>query len=287
MVYLASASKKLLYVLITLLFVFFLFSSEAQKQPLKLLTLPIGTAVYYLQIGSNGLFDGFEQLWTHYLNLIQVQEENEQLRRKISMLTIENNQLREKGFLADRLKTILEYKEHSQVDMIAASIIGRKPSQWFDTITINKGSADGIQVDMGVLTPQGVVGKIIDTGPHYAQVLLISDRNSAIGVMVQRTRDEGIVQGIDDQTLQLKYLPHDTPVSVGDTLVTSGMEGSFIKGLQIGRIETVEQGKGEMFLKIKAAISSDLRKMEEVFVIKSIENEPPEISIETTKKQQE
>ncbi|MFQ5587239.1 MAG: rod shape-determining protein MreC [Nitrospiria bacterium] len=287
MVYLASTPKKLLYFFIALLVLVFLFSSEVQKKPLKLLTMPVGSAVYYLQIASNGLFDGVGKIWDHYLHLVDVQEENTQLRRAIETLQIENTLLKEKGFLAHRLKTILDYKEHSNVDLIAAAVIGRKPSQWFDTLMINKGSSDGIQVDMGVLAPTGVVGKIIDTGPHYAQVLMVSDRNSAIGAIVQRTRDEGIVQGIDDHTLQLKYLPHDTTVAVGDLLVTSGMEGSFTKGLKIGQVKDIERKKGEMFLKITATIGSNLRRVEEVLVIRSIQNETRAVSNEKTQKHQE
>ncbi len=274
MIYLSSTIKKLLYGIITFILLVFLFSKDEKKTPAKLLTLPVGTAVYYMQIASNGLFSGIEHVWDRYVNLIHVQEENTLLRGQVERLKLENNTLREKGFLADRLKIMLDYIEHSDVDMIPATVIGRKPSQWYDTITINKGSSDGIQIDMGVLSPQGIVGKVIHTGPHFAQVLLVSDRNSAIGALVQRTRDEGIVQGVDDSTVQLKYLPHDATVSVGDLLITSGMEGSFAKGLPVGQVEEIERNKGEMFLKIRARIGSDLLNIEEVLVIRSIQNEP-------------
>ncbi len=270
---LSSFPKKILYFVMTLVLVGFLFFPEVQKKPIKVLSLPAGTAVYYLQVISSGSMSGLGQIWDDYLYLINVQKENKLLRQSLASLQSENSRLREKEVMVDRLKMLLTYKEHSKVDTIVAGVIGRKPSQWFDTIMINKGHSDGIQIDMGVLSPQGIVGKIIDTGPHYAQVLLISDRNSAIGTMVQRTRDEGIAQGIDLNTLQLKYLPHDSKVSIGDVLVTSGMEGSFPKGLKIGQVKDIELREGEMFLKIKTTIGADIKKIEEVMVIRSIQNE--------------
>lgn len=270
---LSSFPKKILYIVLTLVLVVFLFFPESQKKPVKILSLPAGTAVYYLQIISSGSMSGLGQIWDDYLYLINVQKENKRLRQALAALQTENSRLREKEAMVDRLKILLAYKQHSRVDTIVAEVIGRKPSQWFDTIMINKGSSDGIKIDMGVLSPQGIVGKIIDTGTHYAQVLLISDRNSAVGTMVQRTRDEGIAQGIDLNTLQLKYLPHDSQVSVGDFLVTSGMEGSFPKGLKIGQVKDIQLREGEMFLKIKTTIVADIKKIEEVMVIRSIHNE--------------
>ncbi len=273
MIYLASFAKKGATLLVLLTIVVFIFSPELQKKPLKLLSLPVGTSVYYLQIVSNGFFDGIFEIWDGYIDLMDVREENVNLLNRIDRLALENSRLREKEILTERLKALLEYKEHADVEMVSAEVIGRDPSQWFDTIILNKGSVDGIAVDMGVVTPMGVVGKVIHTGPRYAQVLLVSDFNSAIGARVQRTRDEGIIQGVDTDSLQLKYLSHDSKVSVGDLLVTSGMEGSFIKGLNIGRVEDLERHDGEMFLKIKTTVAVDLNKVEEVLIILSIQDE--------------
>jgi len=273
MVYLANFAKKCVVLFVALTIVVLLFSPEIQKQPVKLLSLPVGTTVYYLQVVSNGFFEGLSEIWQGYIDLIDVREENLQLRHTITKLEAENSRLREKEILTERLKTILDYKEHAEVDMVAAQVIGRNPSQWFDTIIINKGSHDGLDVDMGVVTPRGVVGKIIHVASRYAQVLLISDYNSAIGATVQRTRDEGIVQGINTDSLQLKYLSHDSEVSFGDLLVTSGMEGSFIKGLSIGRVEDIVRRDGEMFLKIKTTVAVDLKRAEEVLVIRSVQDE--------------
>ncbi len=274
MIYLASFAKKGAALLVFLIVLFFIFSPETQKKPLKLLSLPVENSVYYLQVTSNGFFDGIFEIWDGYIDLMDVREENLKLLHEIDRLRLENSRFREKDVLTERLKTLLDYKEHADVEMVSAEVIGRNPSQWFDTIILNKGSMDGIAVDMGVVTPMGVVGKVIHVGSRHAQVLLVSDFNSAIGARVFRTRDEGIVQGVNVDSLQLKYLSHDSKVSIGDLLVTSGMEGSFIKGLNIGRVEDLERRDGEMFLKIKTTVAVDLNKVEEVLIIQSIQDEP-------------
>ncbi|MBI3802356.1 MAG: rod shape-determining protein MreC [Nitrospirae bacterium] len=244
-------------------------SPELQKKPLRWLEIPIGGLVYYVQNGTSSVLNGVGGIWKGYVGLIHVREENERLRIEMDRLRGENNQLKEDGALAQRLQSILNYKQSVPVGMVTAGVIGREPTHWYRSVIINKGDADGIKVDMGVITPQGVVGKIIKTGPHHAQVLLMTDRSSAVAAVVQRTRDEGIVQGMEEGTLRLKYLPHFSEVTVGDAVVTSGLEGSFIKGLKIGEIEKVEKKEHELFLQVKLAPQIDFGKLEEVLIITS------------------
>lgn len=244
-------------------------SPELQKRPLRWLEVPIGGAVYYIQQGTHAALKGISGVWYGYINLIHVQEENEQLRAEITRLRGENNLLKEEGVLAERLQAVLDYKQNAPFDLVAAAVIGREPSHWYQTIIINKGEADGVRVDMGVITPEGVVGKVIKTGPRHAQVLLVTDRNSAVAGIVQRTRDEGIVQGIEEGAIRLKYLPHFSEVAVGDVVVTSGLEGSFTKGLKIGEIEKVEKREHELFLQVKMTPQIDFSKLEEVLIITS------------------
>lgn len=246
-----------------------LISPELQKKPLRWLEVPIGGAVYYVQQGTYAVLNGIGGVWYGYINLIHVRQENEQLRAEVERLRGENNLLKEEGALGERLQTILEYKQSAPFGLVAASVIGREPTHWFRTIIINKGETDGVKVDMGVITPAGVVGKVIKTGPHHAQILLMTDRSSAVAAIVQRTRDEGIVQGMEDGAIRLKYLPHFSEVVVGDILVTSGLEGSFAKGLKVGEIEKVEKKEHELFLQVKVTPQIDFSKLEEVLVITS------------------
>ncbi len=244
-------------------------SPELQKRPLRWLEVPIGGAVYYVQQGTYGVLNGMGGVWYGYVNLIGVQEENQQLRDEISRLRGENNLLKEEGALAERLQAALDYKQSAPFNLVAASVVGREPTHWYQTILLNKGEADGVRVDMGVITPEGVVGKVIKTGPRHAQVLLMTDRSSAVAGIVQRTRDEGIVQGIEEGALRLKYLPHFSEVVVGDVIVTSGLEGSFAKGLKIGEIEKVEKREHELFLQVKVTPQINFSKLEEVLIITS------------------
>lgn len=273
MVQLSNIYKRFLYSFLSLSIVVLLLSPEIQKKPIEWIGWPVGTAVYYMQVGTHSFFEGMRRIWDRYINLVNVQNENEQLRRTIALLEREKERLKEKEILAIRLQELLEFKDHTKIVTTAAAVIGRLPSQWFDTIMINKGKSDGIAVDMGVIAPQGVVGKIIHTGSHYSQVLLATDRNSAISATIQQTRERGIVQGDDAGSARLKYLPHDSKVALGDLLITSGMEGSFSKGLKIGRIKEVKGREEEMFLKIKLAFEVDLKDVEEVLIIKLIEDQ--------------
>jgi rod shape-determining protein MreC len=262
--------KRFLYLFLILSLIVILISPEFQKKPIQWIQLPVGGAIYYIQEGTYSVMNRIAGIWHGYINLIHVQEENKTLHRTIEELKGENNLLKEQGALAERLQAMLEYKKSSPHQLTAAEVIGREPSHWFKSVIINKGEAEGVRVDMGVMTPQGVVGKVIKTESHYSQVLLMTDRNSAVAAMIQRTRDEGIVQGVEKGAIRLKYLPHFSEVSVGDVVVTSGLEGSFTKGLKIGQVETIEKKEHELFLEVKLAPEIDFYKLEEVFVITSV-----------------
>lgn len=269
-----QAYKKSIASIVLLVLVLLFIVSGQQKKSLASLRLPLDAAVYTMQISSFFLFDGIGNIWQNYINLVDLQKENETLRQEIAKLEGENTQLKEKSLRANRLQRLLDFREHQNLDTIAASVIGRKPTQWFETIIINKGQADGVEMDMGVIVPQGVVGKVIHASTHFSQVLLASDRNSAISARVQRTREEGIVQGIDNGLARLKYFPHDAAVEVGDLLLTSGLEGSFSTGIKIGRVEQIFGRKKELFLRIELSFDFDLEAVEEVLVIRSIADQP-------------
>ncbi|MFQ5949745.1 MAG: rod shape-determining protein MreC [Nitrospiria bacterium] len=263
--------KRFLYLFFILSVVIVLISPDLQKKPIQWIGVSIGSAVYYIQEGTHAVISGMSGVWNGYLNLIHVREENERLRRLIAQLKGEVHFLREEGALAKRLQAFLDYKEASRLNLIASTVIGRKPTHWYETIMINKGTTDGVETDMGVVIPQGVVGKVIKAWPSYAQVLLMTDRNSGIAAIVQRTRDEGIVQGTEEGTIRLKFLPHFSEARVGDVLVTSGLEGSFTKGLKIGEIISVEKKEHQLFLQIKVTPEADFERLEEVLIIGSKE----------------
>jgi len=243
------------------------------KKPIQWVESLVGGVIYSVQEGTYSVVSGISGIFTHYFFLVGLSDENPKLKKEVERLEGEVNRLKEKEALAVRLHRLLNFKEESPLTLIAASIIGRETGPWFQTFMINKGSDEGVFVDMGVIVPTGVVGKVIKTFPHNAQVLLITDTNSAIAAIVQRTREEGIVQGLGGNGARLKYLPHVAEVLEGDVLITSGLEGSFAKGLPIGKIKKVEKQEDSFFLNITLTPAVSFSKLEEVLVV-SLQKEP-------------
>lgn len=262
--------KRVLYFFLILSIAIALLSPAVQRKPVAWLGASIGSAVYYLQKGTYALTTGVSGVWNGYFHLIDVRKENAQLHKTIEQLKGEIHALREKAVLAERLQGFLDYRDESQMEFILSTVIGRKPSHWHETIIIDKGTDAGVNKDMGVVTPQGVVGKVIKAWPAYAQVLLMTDRNSGIAAKIQRTRDEGVVQGTEEGEVRLSYLPQFSEARVGDVLLTSGLEGSFTKGLKIGEIESVnKKEEQQIFLQVKVVPEVNLDRLEEVFIIRS------------------
>lgn len=244
-------------------------SLPQEKNPLTLIERPIGLIISPVQKGVTSLWRGGSHLWDRYIALVRVGEENRLLRREIARVEEENNQLREEREMNKRLTRLLEFKKASPFTLEAAQVIGRAPTNWSQAVIIDKGSRDGLAVDMGVITPSGAVGRIMKTTPTFSYVLLLVDHNSGIPALAQRTRDEGIVEGIYRKMATLKYIPPVSDIQAGDVIVTSGATGSFPKGVMIGRVSRVEKPAGELFLQAEVIPEVDFLKLEEVFVITS------------------
>lgn len=209
-----------------------------------------------------------QKIIEEYIFLLNLRKENEVLKRRILELERENNQLKEMALANARLKSLLDFKEKISTSVIAAEVIARDPTSWFKTITINRGERDGIKKGMAVISPKGVVGHILKTSSNSSVVLLITDYNSAIDSIVQRTRAKAIVEGLGENRCQLKYLLKTEDVSMGDVVVTSGLGGNFPKGLVIGEIKKVDnQGHG-IFKYAELVPSVDIPKLEEVLIVK-------------------
>jgi rod shape-determining protein MreC len=132
---------------------------------------------------------------------------------------------------------------------------------------LNRGERDGIRPEMGVMTQAGVVGRVVKANPSTAVVLLITDPNNAVTGLIQRTRDEGIVEGTVRGLARMKYIPLLSAARVGDTVVTSGLTGGFPKGLVIGSVRSIERVEGDLFQSADITPEVDVSKLEEVLVI--------------------
>jgi len=208
-----------------------------------------------------------EKVWQDYLYLVNVREENLRLREKIETLEREKQKNEEMIAAGARLAELLNLKETLDDPVIAAQVIGIDPTGWFRAVMVNKGKTDGVRVDMPVLSAKGVVGRIVSVSPHYAKVLLIIDQNSAVDILVQRSRDRGMVKGMFTDACRVDYLVSTSDVVVGDVVITSGLGGVFPKGLSVGQVTSVGETPGELFKEVLVKPAVDFSRLEEVLIL--------------------
>jgi rod shape-determining protein MreC len=206
-------------------------------------------------------------VFQQYLFLVHLQRENVMLKQRIAELQNETHQMKEMALSNERLQKLLQFREKIPTTLVAAEVIGQDPSSWFKSVTLNKGESEGVRKGMAVIAPEGVIGQILKTAPHYSTVLLITDYNSAIDSIIQRTRAKAIVEGKGENRCQLKYLLRTEDVVTGDIVVTSGLSGNFPKGLMLGEVKKVDKKGHGVFQYADLVPSVDLTKLEEVLVI--------------------
>ena len=166
----------------------------------------------------------------------------------------------------ERLRGLLAFRSTLKGDVVGARVIARDPSSLAQTLVIDRGEADGIRKGAAVLVPLGIVGHVFLTSPHAARVLLITDHNSGVDAIVQRTRARGIVEGAIDGGCGLKFVKRTEDIKVGDVVVTSGMDGIFPKGRPIGQVTAVDKRGHGLFQYADLATSVDMADLEEVLV---------------------
>ena len=210
---------------------------------------------------------GVKYLWNNYIFLLHVQKENLELKKSLDLLTEQNTQLKELLLENDRLRKLLLLKKRSSARLITAEIIGRDAVGWFKTVLINKGMGDSIKVGQAVITHRGIVGRTTDVSGGTSKVLLITDINSSVDALVQRTRARGVVEGKASGLCQLKYVSSSDDVMPGDLVVASGLCGVFPKGLPIGRVGRVEKDGFGLFQRVELTPSVNLNKLEEVCIL--------------------
>jgi rod shape-determining protein MreC len=219
-----------------------------------------------IQRGTSAITSGVRQLWTDYVSLHDARAENEQLKRQLAEAQI---LLQEQRALADRsrgLLATLELRDRSNLQTAAAEVIGAGVSEDFRTVTIDKGSLDGVQADMAVIAPAGVLGRVVVPSPRAAKVQLLVDRNAAIGVAIERSRSHGVAVGAGDEMLRLDYVSEVADIIVGDVVATSGLDGIYPKGYIVGKVEAVEKS-GTTYKQILVRPAVDFSSVEEVLVV--------------------
>jgi len=202
-----------------------------------------------------------------YIFLTRVQQENQDLKRIVSALREENNRLMETIWAEERLKKLYALQSQYSSESMVAQIFARDPTNWFKTVLINKGKKAGVSKDMAVVASEGVVGRVIEVSPSTAKVLLITDPNSALDVIVQRSRSQGIMEGKVGEICLLKYVQKSEDVQVGDQVITSSLGGIFPKGLMAGKVTQVERQRPGIFQYIEVTPSVDFSRLEEVLIL--------------------
>jgi rod shape-determining protein MreC len=219
-----------------------------------------------VQRGLSGGFLGIRSVWTGYIGLRNVKAENDALKRDLAAAQVA---VQEQRALADRtrgLENLLGLRQHLKLNTVAAEIIGAAAAPDFRTLTIDKGTRDGVRADMSVIAPAGVVGRLVVPSLRSAKVQLLIDRNAAAGAIIERTRAQGVVVGGGDDRLRMEYVSEVFDIVVGDVVVTSGIDGIYPKGFVIGQVESVERAGGA-YKRITIKPAVDFRSLEEVLVV--------------------
>lgn len=207
-----------------------------------------------------------EDMYHGYLDMRRAVSENLELRRKVATLTTENVKLRQTESDLRRLRNLLHYSEQFNMQTSMAHTIMIDTSGRFKAVIIDRGSGDGVQVNDAIVNANGLVGRVVLTTPDMAKVQLLTDNNSAIGSLIERTRRQGVIRGDGTSIVEMHDVPALADVKVGDRVLTAGIDGIYPKGIPIGVIAEAQQGPN-LFKNIEVQPLVDFGKIEEVIVI--------------------
>jgi rod shape-determining protein MreC len=227
-----------------------------------------------LQAGVAAAVHGVGALWSSYVGLRRTHAENQELRTRLREVEIALQQRQEQSEASARLRGLMELRASLPYDTVVADVISREATPWFRTVTIDKGRRHGVALNAAVISPTGVVGRVIRRGPQAAVVQLLLDQQSGVGARLERSRITGVVSGQigfsndGGHDLVLKWVPALGDVTVGDAVVTSGLDRIYPPGLMVGRVRTIHAGNG-LFKEIRVQPSARFDELEEVLVLRT------------------
>ncbi len=267
-------------ILVAVLFVQIIGLAVQVKKPtdagsMRLIRYWVVSAITPLERAVVSTSHGVRHLWGDYIYLRGVRSENRALKEQIDHMRIEEVRLKQDADQARRLQALLAFKEQFISETVAAQVIGSSGSEQSRIVYIDKGANDGLQPDMAVISPGGIVGKVLRTFRHSAQVLEISDQSSGVGAILEKSRLQGILRGSASGEVSMQYVMSDEKVEAGERVLTSGGDRIFPKGLPIGSVTAVHPGR-DLFLNIRVKPAADLSRLEEVLVITKIVEKEPE-----------
>jgi rod shape-determining protein MreC len=218
--------------------------------------------------GGTWSFSKVGGVWDEYIGLRGTRAENARLHARVDQLQILNRQLESEAAEAQRFSALLGFREaYEKAPMIAAQVIGASSDTSSNTLFVNRGQHDRVRTNMPVITPEGIVGKIVEVFPATAQVLLISDRDSGVGALLEDSRTHGVVKGSGDPEPRLDYVVNDEKVHTGEVILTSGEDRIFPKGLLIGSVSSANPGNPFQAIRVRTAARLD--RLEDVLILLS------------------
>ena len=222
-------------------------------------------AIDPFQRSLRGITDISLGAWRTYRSLLRAQQENQELHTQLVSAQSQIQQLSEQGAESLRLRALLEFKNQLPFQTVAAEVIASSPGENSNAIFIGKGADEGLTSDLAVITPEGVVGKTIAVFSHSSQVLLLTDPSSGVGVMLEKTRVQGVLKGDSQNLCLVRYIMNEEPVSFGEAVLTSGLDQIYPKGLRVGSV--VETSAGNIYKNVEVRPAADLSRLETVLVV--------------------
>ena len=249
----------------------------------SVLTRALFAALSPVQRLTHAVVGGMRGTWSAYVGLRGVREENERLQEKVRHLELLLQERQQQARESERLRELFELRPILPHRTLVAEVIARDGVPWYRTLTIDKGEQEGVTLGSPVISATGVVGRVVMTGPRAARVQVLLDRDSGVGVRIERSRVTGLVAGQVGQgdasghDLVLRYVPLTADVVVGDVVVTSGLDQVYPRGLLVGRVSAVSRGAG-LFKDIVVSPSAGFHALEQVLVV---QYRPPDSAVTT------
>lgn len=240
----------------------------------RLIRLWVVTALTPFERGFVNAAGLTRMVWSDYVYLRGVRDENRALKEELERLRIEQARMRDDATQARRLQALLAFKQQFISQTLAAQVMGSSGTDRSRILYLDKGANDGVQVDMAVITPEGVVGKVLRVFPGSSQVLAINDATSGAGAVLEKSRLQGVVKGTDAGELRLHYIMVDEKVEAGERVLTSGGDRIFPKGLPLGTVTAVKPGS-DLFFEIRVEPAAELSRLEEVLIVTRIAESAP------------
>lgn len=236
-----------------------------------------------LQSLLTGIAGGMQRVWYGYFYFVGLRASNDELRRESDRLRGELAAGWELSIENERLREMLAFQKEMSGTLLASSVIAADSASFAESLRINRGSRHGVGRNMAVITPSGVVGRVVEVAPFHADVQLITDGRSVVPVRVQRTRAQGVLEGLSSGLCHLKYVARADDVEPGDVVITSGLGGIFPKGKVVGTVVGVEKKEFGVLQDVRVAPAVDFRRLpEEVFVVLQVPEQPPEVEQAST-----